>query len=137
MDPAGFGHLLTPETDPVEKEDQSIEGVDPQMGCHARMGGFAVELDGETADRVGAVVTAAQVVGVSDEPRLHAVEHAGSLHFDLAAQLFFAGGPEKSDLPADAPFFQFRHSKHSRRDTGNTDEVMSAGMPDPRQSIVL
>ena len=91
----------------------------------------------KTAYRVGAIIATAQVVRVSDQPRFHAIEHAGSLHFDLAAQLFLAGSSEKRDLPADAPFFQFCHGKHGGCDTGNANEMMSAGMPDPRQSIVL
>ena len=137
MNPAGFRHLLAPETDPVEKEDQGIQCIDSQMGRHARMGCFSMKFYRKTANRVGAIIATAQVVGVPDQPRLHAIEHAGSLHFDLAAQLFLAGSPEKSNLPADTPFFQFRYGKHSRSDAGNTDEVMSAGMSDPRQSIVL
>ena len=135
VDTVGRFDVLTEQADADLRNRDRISGVDAGLRKGTRVGRPTVVVNVEVAYRQAVHAVGLGRRGVDHHRRVEAVEDTGVEHLDLAATAFL--GRRAEDRDGDAEIVGQRGKRMSGADRGGRDDVVSAGMADAGEGVVL
>ena len=135
VDLVARAEVLAQEADGDLGDGQGVGGVDAPLGEGRGVRRLPVEEDVEVGDGQALHVDLVHGRGVDHHRRVDAIEGAPLEHEDLAAASFLGRGSQHPHR--DPQVVGHPGQRRARPDGGGGDHVVTAGVADPRQGVVL